>query len=68
MKQLLKKTLLFENVPCYTPHSIQAHTTWGEGVRSQQPFFKIEIKRPDFGKNALIILINGLNISFKMLF
>ena len=41
----------------------------GRGMRSPPSFFKkIEKKCPDFGKNALIVFISGLNFSFKMLF
>ena len=39
-----------------------------EGGRSSLPFSKNSKKPTDFGKNAFIVFVYGLNLSFKMLF
>ena len=40
----------------------------GKGGGLPCPFLKIEKKCPNFGKNAQIVVIYGLNLSFKMQF
>ena len=50
-------------------NSVQARNYKGEGgERSPLPFFKNWKKWPNFGKNALIVTIYGLNFSFKIEF
>ena len=53
------------------PHGVAKHfrrVTKGERGVVSLPFFKIKKSALIWGKNAMIILTNGLNFSFKMLF